>query len=85
MKLSEKLRLLRIEKRETQEDVSKQLGIGITTLRNYENDKLDRIPNTVQLKQLKEHYNVTYEYLLDDDCENKTNETIDIGKKIEII
>lgn len=84
MKLSEKLRLLRIEKRETQEDVSKQLGIGITTLRNYENDKLDRIPNTVQLKQLKEHYNVTYEYLLDDDCENKTNETIDIGKKLKL-
>ena len=82
MKLSEKLRLLRNEKGETQEDVSKNLGIGITTLRNYENDKLDRLPNTYQLKQLKDYYNVTYEYLLDEECENKSLDTINIGKEL---
>lgn len=84
IKLAEKLRLLRIEKGETQEDVSKILGIGITTLRNYENDKLERIPNTFQLKQLKEHYNVTYEYLLDDNCENKSSKNINIGKELNL-
>ena len=84
MKLSEKLRNLRIEKGETQEYVSKKLGIGITTLRNYENDNLNRLPNTYQLKQLKEHYNVTYEYLLDDNCENKTMETLKIGSELHL-
>lgn len=82
MKLSEKLRLLRIEKGKTQQEVSDTLGIGITTLRNYENDKLDRMPNTYQLKQLKDYYNVTYEYLLDEECENKSLDTINIGKEL---
>ena len=84
MKLSEKLRLLRIEKGKTQQEVSETLNIGITTLRNYENDKLDRMPNTYQLKQLKDYYDVTYEYLLDEECENKTLDTVDIGKKLHL-
>ena len=84
MKLSEKLRNLRIEKGETQEFVSKKLGIGITTLRNYENDNLNRLPNTYQLKQLKDYYNVPYEYLLDDSCNNITNDNIEIGKEINL-
>lgn len=33
---------------------------------------------------LKEFYNVTYEYLLDEDCENKTSESVDIGKKLKL-
>lgn len=84
MKLSEKLRNLRITRGETQEQVAKELQIGIQTLRNYENDKLDRIPNPYQLKKLKDKYDVTYEYLLDDDCENKEHETFDIGKKLKL-
>lgn len=84
MKLSEKLKLLREEKGMTQEQVCLELGIGIQSLRNYENTSIERIPNTVQLKMLKEFYNVTYEYLLDDNCENKTNESVDIGKKLKL-
>ena len=84
MKLSEKLRLLREEKGKTQEDVKKELGIGITTLRNYENDKLDRMPNTYQLKQLKDYYGVTYEYLLDEECKNRNNETLEIGNLLKL-
>lgn len=80
MKLSEKLRLLREEKGMTQEQVCKKLEIGIQTLRNYENDNADRLPNTYQLNKIKNFYNVTYEYLLDDNCENKTAESVDIGK-----
>lgn len=84
MKLSQKLRLLREEKGITQQVLADKLGIGIQSIRNYENDSLDRIPNTVQLKMLKDFYNVTYEYLLDEECENKTNTSIDIGKKLKL-
>lgn len=82
MKLSKKLRLLREEKGITQEALANKLGIGIQSIRNYENDSLDRIPNTVQLKILKDFYNVTYEYLLEENCENKQFQTVDIGKKL---
>lgn len=84
MKLSEKLKKLRESSGETQEQVCEVLGIGIQTLRNYENDKLDRIPNSYQLKKLKEHFNVTYEYLLDDECTNRTTETINIGNTLKL-
>lgn len=84
MKLSEKLKLLREEKGMTQEQVCSELGIGIQSIRNYENTAIERIPNTVQLKMLKEFYNVTYEYLLDEDCKNKTNESVEIGKKLKL-
>ena len=84
MKLSQKLRELREEKGFTQQALADELGIGIQSIRNYENDSLDRIPSTVQLKMLKDFYNVTYEYLLDDDCNNRTTETISIGKELKL-
>lgn len=84
MKLFEKLKLLREEKGMTQEKVCSELGIGIQSLRNYENTSIERIPNTIQLRMLKEIYNVTYEFLLDDTCENRTNESVDIGKKLKL-
>lgn len=84
MKLSQKLRLLREEKGITQNELASTLGIGIQSVRNYEKDSLERIPNTVQLKMLKDFYNVTYEYLLDEECENKTTELLDIGKTLKL-
>lgn len=84
MKLSQKLRELREEKGLTQQVLADKLGIGIQSIRNYENDSLDRIPSTVQLKMLKDFYNVTYEYLLDDDCNNKSVETVSIGKELKL-
>lgn len=84
MKLSQKLRLLREEKGITQNELASTLGIGIQSVRNYEKDSLERIPNTVQLKMLKDFYNVTYEYFLDEECENKTTELLDIGKTLKL-
>lgn len=84
MKLSQKLRLLREEKGITQNELASTLGIGIQSVRNYEKDSLERIPNTVQLKMLKDFYNVTYEYLLDEECENRTTELLDIGKTLKL-
>lgn len=84
MKLSQKLRELREEKGLTQQALTDELGIGIQSIRNYENDSLDRIPSTVQLKMLKDFYGVTYEYLLDEDCNNRTTETVSIGKELKL-
>jgi len=84
MKLYQKLKLLREEKGITQDTLVKETGLSPQAIRNYENPDLDRLPNTVQLKILKDYFDVTYEYLLDDECENKTNESVDIGKKLKL-
>lgn len=84
MKLSRKLRLLREEAGKTQEQLRNETGLGIQTIRNYENDNLDKFPSTYQLKILKDYYGVTYEYLLDENCNNKTPETVEIGKFLRL-
>ena len=76
MTFSEKMKLLREEKGITQQQASDEMGIAISSLRNYENG---RLPDTVQLKIIKNYYDVTYEYLLDDQCENRTSENVEIG------
>lgn len=84
MKLSQKLRELREEKGITQQELADQIGCGIQSIRNYENDSKDRVPSTIQLKMLKDFYNVTYEYLLDDDCNNKTLKSASLGKQLKL-
>ena len=84
MKLSQKLRELREEKGLTQQELADQIGCGVQSIRNYENDSKDRIPNSVQLKMLKDFYNVTYEYLLDDDCNNRTLKSASLGKQLKL-
>ena len=84
MKLSKKLRLLREEAGKTQEQLRNETGLGIQTIRNYENDNLDKYPNTYQLKILKDYFGVTYEYLLDENCNNKTPETVEVGKMLNL-
>ena len=84
MKLSQKLRELREEKGLTQQELADQIGCGVQSIRNYENDSKERVPSTIQLKMLKDFYNVTYEYLLDDECNNKTVESASIGKELKL-
>lgn len=84
MKFYEKIRLLREEKGKTQYAVHKELGIGIETVRKYERPDPETFPNSAQLKLLKNYYNVTYEYLLDENCLNKHHDSIDIGKKLNL-
>ena len=84
MKLYEKLKLLREEKGITQDKLIKDTGLSAQAIRNYENPELDRLPNTVQLKMLKDYFGVTYEYLLDENCQNKTVESVNIGKKLNL-
>ena len=81
MNFEEKIKNLRNERNENQDQASKGIGIAISSLRNYENG---RLPDTYQLKKIKEYYNVSYEYLLDNNCENKTTENIEIGKFLSL-
>lgn len=79
MNFHEKIRLLRSELELTQEEVSKKTGLAISSIRNYEKDKL---PESKQLVKLKEFYKVPYEYLLDDSCNTREN-LIDYIKILE--
>ena len=81
MKLKDKLKKLRKEMLLTQEEASKQIGISLSSLRYYENG---RQPDFENLKKLRNFYNVTYEYLLDDNCENKKIDDISINKKLHL-
>jgi len=81
MNFGEKIRNLRLENKLTQEQASTKMGIAISSLRNYENG---RLPDTHQLKIIKNFYNVSYQYLLEDNCENKTDKNINIYKELSL-
>lgn len=81
MNFSKKIKKLRLDNKLTQEQASNKMGIAISSLRNYENG---RLPDTHQLKIIKNFYNVSYEYLLEDNCENKTDENINIYKELSL-
>ncbi len=82
MKLSEKLRKLRKATNRSQQQVADELGIHINTLKRYEDLKNDYLPNAVEIKKIKNYYNVSYEYLLEEDCFNKSDKNINIGKEL---
>lgn len=53
------------------------MGFSKTALQNYE---FDRVPKINELKQIKDYYNVSYDYLIDGD--NKETENIVIGDEL---
>ena len=79
MTFADKMKELRKIKGKSQEQASNEMGIAISTLRNYENG---RLPDTYLLKIIKDYYNVPYEYLLDDECENIEPENVMIGEQL---
>lgn len=79
MNFHEKMKLLRNELGLTQEQACKKIGIGIASIKNYEKD---RLPDSQQLKRIKEFYKVPYEYLLNDDCNTREEENLKIGEKL---
>lgn len=82
MNINQKLIKLRKEKGLTQEQLSKKLGLSISTIRNYENKKRPRMPKNEILVMFAEFYNVSVEYLLNDEIENKSNGSINIEKEL---
>lgn len=77
MNFSDKLKQLRNEKGITQQQFAEQSGIALSSIRNYENG---RLPDTHQLKTIKSFYDVSYEFLLEDECKNRSNTNIEIYK-----
>ncbi len=84
MNIAEKIKKLRAEKGKTQEQVANELKIGIQTLRNYENVKNPRNPNPNILLKLAEYFDVSTEYLLNEDVENKAKDNIEIGRQLKL-
>ena len=52
------LKAIRINRRETQEEAAKGIGISVETLSNYEQG--NTYPDIPTLKKIEKHYNVNY-------------------------
>ncbi len=82
MELYQKLELLRKEKGEkenrklTQEIAAQEMGLSVSALRNYEGSRLPRLE---ELRKIKIYYDVPYEYLCNDLCENKIPGNLSAG------
>ena len=59
---SKRLKELRTERGETQQVARKEIDIHINTLKNYENG--ERLPNLGEFLRIKDHYGVSFEYLI---------------------
>lgn len=59
---SKRLKELRTERGETQQVACNEIGIHINTLKNYENG--ERLPNLGEFLRIKDHYGVSFEYLI---------------------
>lgn len=84
MNIAEKLVKLRKESGLTQEDLAQKLGISISAIRNYESIKSPREPKNDILLKFADFYNVSTEYLLNDEITNKTTDNIIIGNKLKL-
>ena len=71
--LAENIKRLRLQKRLTQTQLGKKLGVGTSIISGYETQ--DRLPSISMLIKLAAEFNVTIEYLLGI---NK-NKTIDVS------
>ena len=84
MNLREKLINLRIEKNLTQANLADELGISISSIKKYENEKEPRRPETYILDKYSKFFKVSMDYLIDDKIENKTSENINISKILNL-
>lgn len=88
MNIAEKLRKLREEKGLSQEQLIdglyKEQGekIAISSVRNYENEKSPRVPQGTILLSLARFYNVSVEYLLDDNISAKSINNVSISREL---
>jgi len=81
MTTNEKIRVLREEGGFTQRRLAHILTIGEGSLRAYENGR--PVPITA-IKEYMNFFNVSYEYLTNDKCNNRHPENINIGKKLHL-
>ena len=84
MDLRNKLIRLRESKGLTQEELANSLLISKSSIKNYESEHIARTPDISILKIYAGFFNVSYDYLLDDNVENKTAENIQIEKILKL-
>ncbi|EIS9525392.1 TPA: helix-turn-helix domain-containing protein [Clostridioides difficile] len=71
--LGEKIKSLRLEKNMTQEEFAESLCISRPALSLYESNK--RKPDFEVLKKIAEYFNVSIDFLLDNNIKDKNNYT----------
>ena len=84
MKFSEKMVKIRKERKLSQIEASKLLGIAKTSLCDYENSNLNKLPGFETIKKIARSYKVSYQYLLDEKCENEKLDHYDIGDMLNL-
>lgn len=90
MNIAEKLRKLREDKGISQNKLIEELEekqnitVAISSIRNYENIKAPRIPQGDVLLALARYYDVTLEYLIDDNITSYKKENLSIGKELRL-
>lgn len=78
--LSSKIKALRKEKKQTQQNMADLLGVRRSTYGEYERGKI--LPPMDKLKMIAEHFDVTIDYLIGN--EESTDETeIDVSDNLE--
>ena len=81
MTTNEKIRVLREEGGFTQRGLARKLHIGESSLRAYENGRPVPI---LAIQEYMKFFNVSYEYLTNDKCNNRHPENINIGEKMHL-
>lgn len=81
MTLGERLKALRADKKITMHDLAQKLGIGMSTISQYENGR--REPNISIVKKLADFYGVTVDYLISgkEEKPTKTDKIADLADK----
>lgn len=85
--IAKRLRKIRIDKLLSQQNVvddinSKGGSIAISSLRNYENGY--KTPNICILISLAKYYDVSLDYLVNDEIKTYKTENLDIGKELKL-
>lgn len=84
MNLREKLICLRKEKGLNQNQLSKKLDLSVMAIKKYESPTENRMPANYVLKKYTDFFGVSYDYLLNDNINNRTNENIHIEKILSL-
>lgn len=82
MTLGEKIRKLRAEKGITQKQLAEAIGVGRTTITQYENNSIE--PSLAVLKAIANYFNVPIDYLLSDNPKQDTIEFLEPIKQVPL-
>lgn len=78
---SAKIKTLRKEKKQTQQEIAELLGVRRSTYGEYERGKI--VPPLNKIKILADHFNVSIDYFVGN-VENTEIESIDVSKQLKL-